>query len=356
MLKVLHLPTSVGGNAWGLSRGERALGLASDVLVARDTWLGYPADICLNLENAGALAKLVKLAAAFLSLRNKYDVFHFNAGSSLIHSLSYCLNHLELPLYPKEAKLFVTYNGCDARQKYPTIERTDVAPCHDQNCYGGQCNSGRLDERRRLGIDKMSRFARHMWALNPDLLHFLPTGKASFLPYSIAIPEAMPISNQMNGRLRIVHAPTNREAKGSQYILAALERLAISHPGTFEIRLVETLPHAEALKIYRGADLVLDQVLIGWYGGLAVEAMHLGRPVVARIAKEDLRFIPDQMARDVLETVIQADNDSIYQVLVECIEDRAKLRRHAEASSEYVRKWHDPKYVAALTKEKYEAA
>ncbi len=356
MLKVLHLPTSVGGNAWGLSRGERSLGLASDVLVATDTWLGYPADIHLNLENTAAIAKLIKLAVAFASLRSKYDIFHFNGGSALIHSLTYRLNHLELPLYPKGAKLFVTYNGCDARQKYPTMQRTSLAACYNPNCYSGQCNSGRLDEMRRRGIERMGRYVRHIWALNPDLLYFLPPGKASFLPYSLTIPDAMPISNRIDGRLLMVHAPTNREAKGTQHILAALEKLALSHPGTFEIQLVENLPHIEAIKLYREADLVLDQVLIGWYGGLAVEAMHMGKPVVARIAKEDLHFIPDQMARDVLETVIQADPDSIYQVLAECIEDRARLRRHSEASADYVRKWHDPKYVAGLTKEKYETA
>jgi len=103
-------------------------------------------------------------------------------------------------------------------------------------------------------------------------------------------------------------------------------------------------------------DLVIDQIVIGWYGALAVEVMKMGKPVVARIAIEDLRFIPNAMASDVQEAIINADPDSIYDVLVRCIEDRAFLRQQSKAGLEYVHQWHDPKYVAGLTKERYEAA
>ena len=33
--------------------------------------------------------------------------------------------------------------------------------------------------------------------------------------------------------------------------------------------------------MYAQADLVVDQVLIGWYGALAVETMAMGKPVIA---------------------------------------------------------------------------
>src|SRR4051812_7214594 len=124
-MKVLHLPHSVGGNASGLAEGERALGLTSDVLAATKDWLGYPADISLNLQNTkSAFAKAVQLAQTFFAIRSRYDVFHFNFGSSLIHSPQFHLNQIDLPFYPRGAKLFVTYNGCDARQKFPTMRRT----------------------------------------------------------------------------------------------------------------------------------------------------------------------------------------------------------------------------------------
>ena len=38
-MRVLHLPTSVGGNAWGLSQAEKTLGIYSQVLVEENNWL-----------------------------------------------------------------------------------------------------------------------------------------------------------------------------------------------------------------------------------------------------------------------------------------------------------------------------
>lgn len=353
-MRVLHLPTSVGGNSWWLSRGERALGLESDVLVSHSNWLNYPADISLNLESTNRIEKLLRLGSQFLKHRSKYDVFHFNHGSSLIHSPLHHLVQADLPFYPDKAKLFVTYNGCDVRQKDRVIKVREIAPCHNPNCYGGVCNSGQLDKWRRVGVDKMAQFVEHMWALNPDLLHFLPAEKSSFLPYSIGNDSFSPCLSSVSGRLKVLHAPTNREAKGSDHFFQALERLKMSHGDCVELILVENVPNKDAIELYKSADVVVDQLLIGWYGGLAVEAMLLGKPVIVRIDKNDLCFIPDEMAKELNETVISADPASIYDALVWCVENRFELRRLGESGAAYARRWHDPKYVASITKSFYE--
>jgi hypothetical protein len=356
-MKVLHLPSPVGGNSWGLARAERALGLESSVLVASQNWLGYCADIELGLERRSGFGKLVKLSSSFLRLRNRYDVFHFNAGASLIHAPHRGLDLIDLPFYPDRVALFATYNGCEARQKFPTIARTKISACHVANCYHGLCAYGRHDQLRQRSIKKMAHHVRHLWALNPDLMHFLPLEKSSFLPYAVIDenPSWHP-AEVHRARLRIVHAPTNREAKGSAYILAALERLKVTHGEQFELRIVEGIVHKEAMHLYAEADLVVDQILIGWYGGFAVETMAMGKPVIARLAQEDLRFLPAGMARDATEAIIDANPQSIEAVLRRCIEDRAFLARRAEAAAAYARRWHDPRYVASITKAAYEAA
>lgn len=370
-MKVLHLPTSVGGNAWRLAQGERALGLDSTVLVSAQSWLDYPADINLHLERylpapgacstfsriKGSFAPAAKLLSTFLSIRKRYDVFHFNFGSSLLHFPLNHLNHIDLPFYPKRARLFVTYNGCDARQKFPTMQRTRVAPCHDPDCYGGQCNSGTSDIMKQKAISKMAHYVSHMWALNPDLLHFLPREKASFLPYSVRLDRVDYLPPDFDKKkLVIVHAPTDRAAKGSEHILEAVRIVKQKRDRCVEVRLVENVPHDEAMKIYRSADLVIDQVLVGWYGAFAVEAMAMGKPVVARIAPEDLHVLPGAMASEVSEAIITADPDTISDVLLTIIDNREVLKARSAAGLEYVRKWHDPVYVAGLTKAEYERA
>lgn len=357
VMRVLHLPTDIGGNAWGLSRGERRLGLESEMLVATSSKRGYPADINLNLDQYNSrYLRYLKQFYTFLKIRNQYDVFHFNWGSSLMHAAGTpWLNQFDLPFYPKKAKLFATYNGCDARQKYPTMQRTPIAACHNSKCYEGMCNSGELDKMRRRGVEKMSKYVKHIWALNPDLMYFLPEEKTTFLPYTVTNFDQIVIPPPLARKLKVVHAPTNQAAKGSIYILAAFEKLQKKYPDYFEPILVQNRPYAEALKIYQQADLIVDQILIGWYGAFTVETMLMGKPCIVRIAEEDLKFIPKQMAEDLLQAIINTSPENIYHTLERCLHDRVLLKRQGEACLEYALKWHNPLYVAGLTKAQYDS-
>lgn len=355
-MKVLHLPAAACGNAWSLAMAERQKGLSSDVLVTALDPFGYPAGWNLHLESVHTrLERYWRLGKAFLQVRRRYDVYHFNSGATLLNFPQRGLHHLDLPFYPQGKKLFATYSGCDARQKYLTIARTSISACHNEHCYGGVCNSGEKDDQRRAGIAKMARHVSHFWAQNPDLLRFLPPDKTSFLPYAVDLAGLHRFDWREPGRkLRILHAPSQRDAKGTAHVLAAVARLEASHPGEFEFSLIENTPHQEAIKRYADADLVIDQVLVGWYGNLAVEAMLMHKPVIARIAKEDLIFVPSRMATEVAEAVIDANPDSLYPVLARCVEDRGWLKRHALAGREYARRWHDPGFVASLTVRQYQ--
>lgn len=355
-MRILHLPTSTGGNSWSLAQGEKSLGLDSTVLYTSSNWLNYSSDINLHLEEIQFnYLKLLNMLKAFVKIRGQYEVFHFNFGQSIVHAPKYMLNNVDLPFYPKKAKLFVTYNGCDARQKLPTMARTTISACHYAECYDGICNSGRGDKLKRRSIAKMARYVRHIWALNPDLLYFLPKDKASFLPYSVALDDIDPaIPDSSNKKIRIAHAPTNRACKGSDIILDALNSLKKTHGHLIDICLVENLSHKQAVQTYKQADLVIDQILVGWYGALAIEVMSIGKPVICRIEQDDLHFLPKQMAEDVTKAFIPAEPGTIRDAIVLCIEDRQFLKEKAEAGLEYARKWHDPRYVAGITKEMYE--
>src|SRR6058998_2007963 len=46
------------------------------------------------------------------------------------------------------------------------------------------------------------------------------------------------------------------------------------------------------------ADLLVDQLLTGWYGAVAVEMMALGKPVVCYLREDDLKFIDSRMRAD----------------------------------------------------------
>ena len=89
----------------------------------------------------------------------------------------------------------------------------------------------------------------------------------------------------------------------------------------------------------------MDQLIVGWYGGLAVEAMALGKPVIAYIRQEDLHFIPHQMKKDL--PIIQAEPDTIYAVLEKVLNmPRTEILNIAHKSRAYVERWHDPLAIA----------
>ncbi len=143
----------------------------------------------------------------------------------------------------------------------------------------------------------------------------------------------------------ILHAPTHRGIKGTRHVLETVQRLR-GEGIPFDFQLVENRTWAEARALYEKADLLVDQLLLGWYGGLAVELMALGKPVVCYLRAGDLGFIPKEMQLDL--PIIQADPASLYDVLKEWLTVRRReLVGVGRRSRQFVEKWHDPRKIAA---------
>lgn len=112
-----------------------------------------------------------------------------------------------------------------------------------------------------------------------DLLADAP--RAWWAPHLFDLPAVAAIRQREyqpgRRRLRIAHAPTNRAVKSTRYVLAVLERLAARYP--IEVDLIERAPWAECMARKARADLVVDQLVLG-YGLNAIEAWAMGVPVV----------------------------------------------------------------------------
>jgi glycosyltransferase involved in cell wall biosynthesis len=132
--------------------------------------------------------------------------------------------------------------------------------------------------------------------------------------------------------------------------LKTIERLQ-SDGVDLEFKLIEGLPNREARKLYEQADLLIDQLYAGWYGGLAVELMALGKPVISYIRESDLRFIPEKMRQEL--PVINANVETLYFVLKHWLNKRMQLREKGMQSRLYVEHWHDPLVIAEQLKNAY---
>lgn len=372
-LRVLHCPTMVGGNPQELARAERALGLVSSSVAFTGDYLNYSADRVLFGNNR--LLSEVKRWHFISTFINDYDVIHYNFGMSLCPARVFYdygtypswMKKVYNLLYGRWFELWdvkyakyhgkviaVTYQGDDARQGDYCFKNYKIhfAREVEKNYY-----STSSDSIKRSRIEFFNKYADFIYTLNPDLLNVLPS-RARFMPYAnvdLAKWRYCGLnSTSFSSPLHIVHAPTNRLVKGTQYLLMALERLK-REGNNFHYTLVEKMSNAESRKIYEAADLLVDQLLAGWYGGVSVEFMALGKPVICYIRKEDLRFIPKEMREDM--PIINATPENIYYVLKECImKPRKNLMQLGRASRKYVEKWHNPLTIAAALKKDYEDA
>jgi len=373
-MKILHLPHTVGGNPQGLSRHLNLLGIQSETWSLYQNYLAFKANkVIFNEGDRVFVRELKRLwALRYIFL---FDVIFFNFGASLyepfaipeepdrsiffkigmkIHQ-SYILfmQKVELALLRFFGKtVFIQYQGDDARQGDFCLSHFEISPA--QKVESGYYTHEK-DILKRKQIKTLTGLARKSYALNPDLLHVLPPN-SEFLPYShIALDEWTPAYNQMeNHPLRFGHAPTHRGVKGTDLILEAADRLRKAGY-EFELDLIEGLSNQEAKKRYTAIDVLIDQLYAGWYGGLAVEAMALGKPVLVYIRESDLVFIPEEMRKDL--PFIQATPATIEAGMKLALDmPRRDLLALAHRSRSYVERWHDPIVIANRIKKDIETA
>ena len=149
--------------------------------------------------------------------------------------------------------------------------------------------------------------------------------------------------NKKSNKLRIGHAPTNRDVKGTEAIINALEMLRIEGY-EFEFILIENLSNLKAKEIYNTLDIFIDQIYAGWYGAVAVELMALGKPVMVYIRESDLKFIPPKMKEDL--PFLRTEPKTLLNDLVNMFNmPEDKFLELSYSSRKYVEDWHDPEKI-----------
>jgi hypothetical protein len=362
-MRVLHGPFNIGNQPWALSRAERRLGSSSDLIVRTGTWLKYPADRILCEETSSLFEKAWRSAVYGLSAIFRYDVLHYYFGLTFLYPgyefprdtlKGRMLNRLavlDLQLARRLGrKRFMTLQGCDVRLAGEGNKRNEWTMCAEGRCSAYETCIDDLDKRRRYLVSHVLPLFDRVFFLNPELGHTVPNGQ--FMPYAnVEIEKFAPIYPATQGRPRIVHAPSDGSIKGTSLILAALEQLKSRYD--FELVVVEKKTHEEALALYRSADLAIDQVLAGWYGGFAVEMMAMGKPVACYIRDEDMHFVPPSMRQDM--PVLNINPGRLAEDLAGILDRRSEWRAIGQASRAYVERWHNPSIIAKAMIDAYSA-
>ena len=314
MVRILHTPTNVGNHPFSLSRAERELGFESDVvdfIPARA--FAYRADRIYDLGGRPVWVHAARRGGFLLEALRRYDVFHYNWGQPLVPVRVAGRAFNELALVKRLGKtVLVTFQGSDVRPRPG-------------------------DRYQAPSAAAMLRHSDRAFYLNPDLAPHVPG--ARFVPYaSVDVRAVEPVPPPDGAEVVVAHAPSNRAVKGTEHVLAAIDALRADGVPV-RLDLIEGVPHTDALARLSAADLLVDQLLLGWYGGVAVEAMARARPVIAAIDEARNPF-GDRLP------IVRATPDTLADRLRELVADRDARRRAGEASRAFALAEHDPRAIA----------
>ncbi len=305
-LRVTHCPVNVAGIPWENVQALRRRGVDARLVVFERGRLHPEADWSLD-RRGGLPRRLATQAAAFARLLPLTDVFHFYFGLTLVpKSVQFPLLRLA------RRKSVFHYLGSDIRGKSPA-----------ELAYG-----------KRAGAEIVGSHAALEWV--PEA-HVIPPG-LDLRPFTPVPPSERP-------RPLVVHAPSNREKKGTRWVVEACERLPV------ELDVVEGVRHDEARERYARADIVVDQLNAGWHGVFALEAMALGKPVVSYLRAE----LVDRAAAGygVRLPIVPATKETLVDALRPLVESPALRREVGAASRSYVERVHDIDRVAERLVEVY---
>jgi len=135
-----------------------------------------------------------------------------------------------------------------------------------------------------------------------------------------------------------VHAPSSRTKKGTDEVIRACGALPV------DLEIIEGVTNAEARKRYAAADIVIDQLRIGWYGVFAIEAMAMGKPVICFLHDDTLKDTEQNYNTTV--PIVSATGETLEQKLRPLVESTELRRRIGAASRKYVEELHDVNRIA----------
>lgn len=340
-MKILHLaPFNTAGVPLEFVRAERALGHESRLVTLGRSRLNFDEDICLALpllDDAWLrLAKRLfspaarttvsfkaaipseipriwrpnRLEQALIALREKwwslrierairdyhlteFDVYQLDGGLEFFRDGRFVRRLKDLG-----KKIICCYTGSDLRVR-------GVIPAID----------GLSDLNISVEFD-------HPF-LHPNLQHVpFPIDPEKYHAYQ---------QSQATDRLKISHAPTNRQAKGSDIIIPIVESLAREYP--VELVLIEKMPYQTALKMKGASHIFIDQIGDLGYGISGLEALSMGIPTCSCLAPGFAEKYPDH-------PFVVVNENNLREELIRLIIDPEWRRFKANQGWDWVNRVH----------------
>ncbi len=355
-MDVLHVaPINVAGVPYNMMEMQRRGGANARLVTLHRNALTFPEDICLDLplpRNKAArlwrsfkqqsLGQVQRAAAqpleTFLPIhrpKNIFETLYFRWDDTRREQTVYD----SVKRFGLDKFTIIHYDGGldffrDSRLAKRWKKEGKKIVCH----YMGS-------DLRVRGIDPVMNELSDLNLTNEsDHLLRHPAIHYIFIPFDVS---PYTIRTEENKRLRIIHSPTNRNAKGTGLILPIMEK--VRKVRDVEFVLVENKPHHEVIRIKATSDIAIEQVgnLGGTgYGRNSLETLAMGIPTITEMTPDYTAWLPEN-------PFILATEKTLFQTLIDVI-DTPSLRGEKRLRGRvWVEKYHSYDAVHSRLMELY---
>jgi hypothetical protein len=321
-----------------LKSGFEELGIIADFYSTEQILHKYDYSEKLNVKinritySNFLLIRYIQLAILMIRIVLRYDYFIFLQGGSLLS------NFKDIKLLKRMGKkVSVIFAGCDARVP-DIVMQYKWNPCRDCSEAYQMLVGCKFPDKYKMLEDINQNFDI---IFSPDECggYFKEKYITYYFPVKdIGVAKTIIHSATTRKSLRIAHAPSNEEYKGSKHIYSAIDNLKNRYE--FEFIKLQNLSKDDLIEEILKCDLVIDQMLVGFYGILTVEAMLLQKPVICYIRDD----IWNKIGNDC--PLYNANPDNLEKVLDNILQNPSQLIKRGEDSRIYALEFHSPKNIA----------
>ncbi len=361
--KVLHIaPENTAGVPYNVKKMQSDFGMPARLITFYQIPFDFPEDICLNLPLPRSKVAMKWREFKQSNLQNKIKTEQIDKWTHLPYFAPKNAaekGYMKLRENRNKPKFLKALDEVDA-ESFDIIhfdggidffQDSHLAKAFKMkgkklvNCYFGDDLRTRGIVREMDDITDLNITFEYDHTLRHPNINFL------FFPFDSSAIEYISDEDYWappaDGKLRIIHSPTQRIIKGTPEINAAIEE--VKKHRDIEFILVEDTPRDELLKIKRTCHIAIDQ--IGNRGGTgyginSLETLSMGLPTITDMNCGMDTWLPEN-------PFIVADKDSLAEKIIDLIDMKEYRKDKRDASRGWVEKYHSYASVFEKLKENY---
>jgi len=199
-------------------------------------------------------------------------------------------------------------------------------------------------------IDRWTKHASHIIG-GCDWVYYLYYWDTLMLAhFSIDLAD-FPLQNSTSIKqkpLTILHAPNHRAIKGTDFFIKAVRELQ-EEGYDIQLNLIEKVSNEEVKQAIREADIVADQLIIGWYAMFALEAMASEKPVLCYLRPDLIElFTVAGLVEENEIPLVHCTPLTVKERIRYLAENREQLSEIGKRSRRFVEKHHSLEHVGSV--------